>query len=53
VSDLSALGFALRLAQDTVIATRPGFTLHLVTATAVRRGVLALRLATHRPKEDQ
>lgn len=51
--DLSALGYELRQAADTIIAMRPGFTLHLVPATAERRGVLAVRLATQRPKDGQ
>lgn len=51
--DLSALGYEVRQAADTLIATRAGFSLSLLPATAARRGVLALRLATQRPKEGQ
>ena len=51
--DLSALGYEVRQAVDTVIATRAGFSLSLLSATAARRGILALRLATQRPKEGQ
>ena len=51
--DLSALGYDVREAADTIIATRPGFALSLLPATTSRRGVLAVRLATARRKEGQ
>lgn len=52
-SDLSTLGYDVRQAADTVIAARSGFALKLLPATASRRGVLAARLTTQRPKEGQ
>ena len=51
--DLSTLGYDVRQAADTIIATRSGFALSLLPATDQLRGVLALRLATQRPKVGQ
>ena len=51
--DLSALGYELRQAADTIIALRPGFMLNLLPATTERRGVVAVRIATQRPKAGQ
>ena len=51
--DLSALGYDVRQAADTIIATRRGFALSLLPATTSLRGVLAVRLATARRKEGQ
>jgi hypothetical protein len=51
--DLSALGYAVREAADTIIAARSEFVLKLLPATTSRRGVLAVRLATQRPKEGE
>ena len=51
--DLSALGYEVRQAADTIIAARSGFALSLLPATTSRRGVLAVRLATARRKEGQ
>ncbi len=51
--DLSALGYDVRQAADTLIAARTGFALKLLPATASRRGVLAVRMATQRPKEGE
>lgn len=51
--DLSVLGYDVRRAADTIIASRRGFALKLLPATSARRGVLAIRMATQRPKEGQ
>ena len=51
--DLSALGYDVRQAADTLIAARTGFALKLLPATASRRGVLAVRMATQRRKEGE
>ena len=51
--DLSALGYDVRHVADTLVAARTGFALKLLPATASRRGVLAVRLATQRRKERE
>lgn len=51
--DLAALGYAIRQAADTTIAAQSAFELKLLPANASRRGVLAVRLMTQRPKNGE
>lgn len=51
--DLATLGYTVRQAADTLIAATTGFALKLLPATAARRGVLAVRMATQRRKEGE